>query len=120
MAKVHYKVKEEDLQTAIANGIPAPTFYYRMSHGWDLERAKTEKPRAAKNSKERSETGEYKSTGLGKIRQVRFASDLDDPIDNAIEKSGLTTVDFFRKLEPEIEKLAGLSLLERAQRVKRR
>lgn len=105
MAKVHYKVKEEDLNEAIANGIPAPTFYYRISHGWDVERAKTEKPRTVKNIKERTETGEYKPSDLGKIRQVRFTADLDEKIDNAIAKSGLTTVDFFRKLEPQIKKL---------------
>ena len=105
MAKVHYKVKEEDLKEAIENGIPAPTFYYRMSHGWDAARAKTEKPRTVKNIKERAESGEFKPSDLGKIRQVRFDSNLDDLIDKAIEKSGLTTVDFFRKLEPQIKKL---------------
>lgn len=116
MAKVHYKVKEEDLNEAIANGIPAPTFYYRMSHGWDVARAKTEKPRTVKNIKDRAESGEFKPSDLGKVRQVRFTADLDDLIDNAIEKSGLTAVDFFRKLEPQLEKLVGMSLVERARR----
>jgi hypothetical protein len=104
MAKVHYKIDPKDLEEAVKNGIPEPTFYYRMSHGWDVERAKTEKPRAVKNSK-RTATGEYEASDLGKIRQVRFTANLDDQIDKAIEKSGLTTVDFFRKLEPQIKKL---------------